>query len=82
MRSINPIYPKPGPKVRVKLPHSEACMHLKIAGQVREVALTESGNMVQVYNHDGSPLSFPITPGEGGFYYDRELKMHYVYPQI
>ncbi len=51
--------------VRVVLPHSEVCMHMRVAGQTRWVAPVESG-MAQIYNDSGSRFSAPITRGEAG----------------
>jgi hypothetical protein len=58
----------PGDVVYVTLPWSEACMHLKLTDQVRQVRILDSG--VQILNEDGTPYSFPITHGEAGVYSD------------
>lgn len=50
--------------MRLELPYSEVCMHLRLAGTVREVRVLTAG--VQILNEDGSPCSFPITHGEAG----------------
>jgi len=55
----------PDSAVRVGLPHSEVCMHLRLAGETRWVAPVES-SMAQIYSEDGSPYSTPITLGEAG----------------
>lgn len=63
-----------GDVVRVQLPHSEVCMHMRLAGQVRPVQfLSPAGQsaVVQILNEDGSHFSFPILPGEAGFYRGR-----------
>jgi hypothetical protein len=51
--------------VRVVLPHSEVCMHIRIAGQTRWVAPV-GRLMAQVFDDDGSRYSAPITRGEAG----------------
>lgn len=60
----------PGTIVSVKLPYSEVCMHLKVAGQVRNVEVFNHG--AQILNEDGSRYSFPITLGEAGIYADAQ----------
>ncbi len=57
--------------VLVQVPHSEAAMHLRIAGQWRWVAPRPNG-MAQVLSPDGSPFSAPITRGEAGIPYNAE----------
>lgn len=59
---------KPGDVVRLKLPWSEVCMHLRIADQVRDVRVLDDG--AQILNDDGTPFSFPVTHGEAGIYTD------------
>lgn len=58
--------PPEGTRHRVKMPYSEVCMHLGVAG--KEMLTQYVGNhMVQILNDDGSPVSFPITMGEAGW---------------
>lgn len=57
---------KPGDIVKVTLPFSEVCMHMRVAGDVMAVKVLEHG--VQLLNDDGSNYSFPITHGEAGIY--------------
>jgi hypothetical protein len=59
---------KSGDVVRVKLPWSEACMHMRVADQVRNVKVFD--NAASILNEDGTPFSFPITHGEAGIYSD------------
>lgn len=61
---------KPGDVVRVQLPWSEACMHLRVADAVRDVRILETG--AQILNADGTPYSFPVTHGEAGIYRDAQ----------
>jgi hypothetical protein len=49
----------------VTLPHSEVCMHMRVAGARMFVALTE-GDMAQLYTLEGVKFSSPITRGEAG----------------
>lgn len=55
----------PEDAVRVLLPHSEVCMHMRIAGETRWVAPVDGG-MAQIYNDHGSRFSAPVTHGEAG----------------
>ena len=59
---------KSGDVVSVRLPWSEVCMYLKVAGQVRNVHVFSHG--AQILNEDGTRLSFPILLGEAGIYQD------------
>jgi hypothetical protein len=61
---------KSGDVVRLRLPWSEACMYLKVAGQVRDVHVFTHG--AQILNEDGTRYSFPVTLGEAGIYSDAE----------
>ena len=58
-----------GDTVTVTLPYSEVCMHLKVAGKTREVAVLPNG--AQIIGPDGRLFSFPITHGEAGLTVDR-----------
>jgi hypothetical protein len=51
--------------VRVKLPHSEVCMHMRIAGQNRWTAKV-SRYAAQIYSDDESPFSSPVLLAEAG----------------
>lgn len=57
-----------GERVRVRLPYSEVCMHLRVAGQVREVEVLENG--AQILDENGRRFSFPVTHGEAGIFRD------------
>jgi hypothetical protein len=59
-------YVHPGDVVKVQLPYSEVCMHMKVAGQIRSIEVL--ANSAQILNDDGSEFSFPITYGEAGIY--------------
>jgi len=52
--------------VRAIMPYSEVCVHLRVAGTAMLAKLID-GTMVQLFNENGSPFSFPITAGEAGF---------------
>jgi hypothetical protein len=50
----------------LRLPYSEVCMHMKVAGQ--EMWGSPAGDlMVQLWDDEGRPFSFPITRGEAGW---------------
>jgi hypothetical protein len=53
-----------GDTVRVELPYSEVCMHMRVAGKIMSVHVQEHG--AQLVTGDGRPFSFPITHGEAG----------------
>lgn len=57
-----------GDRVRVRLPYSEVCMHLHVAGLTRTVEVQEHG--AQIIDDDGRPFSFPVTHGEAGIHRD------------
>lgn len=61
---------KTGDKVLVQLPWSEVCMFMKVADQVRPVEILPDG--AQIFNADGTKLSFPVTHGEAGIYQDAQ----------
>jgi hypothetical protein len=80
-----PVRLAPGDTVRVELPYSEVCLHMKIAGAVHDVELLRGGSglgMAQVLDHDGRPYSFPITQGEAGIYMDRRGFYAYAAPAV
>lgn len=92
-----------GPQVRVRpglvyahvLPHSEVCMHMKVAGKVMAFKLIESVHKnepwwqysVQLLRDDGTCFSGTITTGEGGLYNDHSKsrqpeQFFYFYPEF
>jgi hypothetical protein len=64
----------PGDVVMVELPHSEVCMHMRIAGAVHEVELFRESRsglaMAQILDRDRRPFGGAVTPGEAGIYSD------------
>lgn len=59
----------PGDRVRVRLPYSELCCHMRVAGRVMAVEITDGAYpAAQLIGDDGSPFSAPITLGEAGIY--------------
>jgi len=72
---------RPGDRVRLELPHSEVCMHMRVAGRVMDVRMTEGRYpMAQLLNPDGSEFSFPIGTGEAGIFGDLD-RGFYCYPE-
>lgn len=55
--------------VRVELPFSEVCMHMRVAGRLMLVRPLPDG-MAQILNEDGSPFSAPVTRAEAGLPYE------------
>ena len=54
-----------GSTVTLVLPYSEVNMHMRVAGQIRNVKVLPD-NSAQILNSDGSPFSFPVLWGEAG----------------
>ena len=81
-RSTTPVRLAIGDTVRLELPYSEVCLHMKIAGAVYNVELLcyPGGlGMAQVLAEDGRPFGAPVTPGEAGIYIDSGG--FYAYPE-
>lgn len=57
-----------GDVIRLRMPFSEVCMYMNLAGSARTVRLTEE--MAQLLDVNGAPYSAPITWGEAGIYRD------------
>lgn len=75
--SADRIYLRPGDRVRLEMPFSEVCMHMRVAGTAMDVELLsgDRGNAgrpwfaVQLYRPgEPCPFSLPITPGEAGIF--------------
>jgi hypothetical protein len=60
-----PLSQMPPRTVRVKLPHSEVCMHLQVAGRDHWVAPTDDRG-AQIYEDTGRKLSAPVLLAEAG----------------
>jgi hypothetical protein len=58
-------YRLPANAQRVVLPHSEVCMHMRVAGEAMWVAPV-GAYMAQLYDDGGRKFSIPITRGEAG----------------
>lgn len=72
---------RPGDRVRIELPYSEVCMHMRVAGRVMDVRMTDGRYpMAQLLNPDGSEFSAPILTGEAGIFGDVE-RGFYCYPE-
>lgn len=70
-----------GDRVRVRLPFSEVCDHMKVEGLYRTVELVgDRLPMAQILNEDGTPFSSPITTGEAGIYNSPQGPYVYVEP--
>jgi hypothetical protein len=72
---------KSGDRVEVILPHSEVCMHMRVAGKRAIVEVVTNGlnyTSAQIRRQDGTPFSAAVTLGEAGLYEDREGV--YTYP--
>lgn len=60
----------PGTMYSKIMPHSEVCMHIRVAGRRMVFTLTDRGS-VQLWKR-GRHYSSPILPGEAGVYQDEE----------
>src|SRR5947209_19955610 len=72
-------YLQAGEVVRVRLPYSEVCMHMRVAGKPMNVQIVGDGTstVAQLLRDNGSPFSFPILLGEAGIHTDGAGR-HYV----
>ena len=75
----NRVYVQAGDVIRLRLPWSEVCMHMRVAGKPMNVQIVVEGTsaVAQLLTDDGSRFSFPILLGEAGIYTDGAGK-HYV----
>lgn len=77
-------YAQPGETVTLELPWSEVCMSMHVAGRTAQVRLEpcdDHGRCVaQIFDDNGRPFSFPVLPGEAGFY--RNTDGWYYYPPV
>lgn len=72
-------YLQAGDVIRVRLPYSEVCMHMRVAGKPMNVQIMSDGEtlVAQLLNDDGTRFSFPILLGEAGIQTDG-IGRHYV----
>jgi hypothetical protein len=66
-------YVQPGDVVRLELPCSEVCMHMRVAETIRRVRVEPGGRWgpsAQILNDSGTCFSIPILMSEAGFYRD------------
>jgi hypothetical protein len=69
-----------GETVTLYMPFSEVCMFMRIAGEAMQVRLqAPHGYANAQLFRNGREFSFPITPGEAGFYFE-EGRGYYCYP--
>lgn len=81
-KKSNKAYVIPGDTVYHRLPHSEVCMHMRVAGEKRKVRIESRGSnppVAQILNEDDSPFSAPILMGEAGFYASEQAGVYYCY---
>lgn len=69
---------KPGDRKTMTLPHSEVCMHMRVAGKPMRVELLNDARCVQLYDMNDKPFSAPILACEAGIFTDETG--HYYYP--
>jgi len=81
------VYVPIGEPVRVILPASEVCMHMRVTGKVMQVALVKDRPgapaytvSAQILREDGGRFGAPVLPGEAGFYQDGSI--WYCYPAV
>jgi hypothetical protein len=56
-------YVRPGERVTMLIAHSEAAMHMRVAGLLLEVLLTEDQHPMAQLHVSGHEYSWPITTG-------------------
>jgi hypothetical protein len=64
------------------MPHSEVCMHMRVAGHamfVKVVAGAMGITSAQLYDCQGNIFSAPITMGEAGFFFENGTRRYYCY---
>ncbi len=67
------VYLTIGDTIRVRLPYSEVCVHMRVAGKPMTVQIVGTEYPVaQLIGDDGAPFSGPILLGEAGIYTDGE----------
>ena len=75
-----PYYPEVGEKVILRLPASEVCLHMGVAGKRMPVSLLKSPRGIfscQIWHEDGERMfSAPVTPYEAGFLRDRNSRWY------
>lgn len=70
---------KPGERGYKTMPHSEVCMHMRVAGKRMLFELLDKEHpSVQLFRDDGEFFSMPITYGEAGVF--RDNAGFYYYP--
>jgi len=70
---FNRIYVERGKFYRVKLPWSEVCMHMQVAGKEMLISVVgEYYAMAQIHEDNGQVFSAPVTLGEAGVYSEGE----------
>lgn len=81
--SKTPLPVKAGDRILVEMPHSEVCMHMRIAGKPMTIEIVKAdmwGHVVQIYDREGRKFSVPILTCEAGVYgYGEGM---YVYPYL
>jgi len=70
--SSGQVYVEVGDAIRLRLPYSEVCMHMRVAGKPMNIQIVEEGGSpaAQLLNDDGSRFSSPILLGEAGIFTD------------
>lgn len=71
---MNLRYVKTGDVVRKRLPWSEVCMYMRVAGKFFDCEIKDKS--VQLWK-DNRKFSIPITHGEAGFYTNTEGRHWY-----
>jgi hypothetical protein len=67
--SYQRVYVRRGTKFANVMPHSEVCMHMRVAGKTMGCELVGPRPMVQLFDIESQrPFSAPILTGEAGIY--------------
>src|SRR5438067_1423729 len=72
------MYLNVGDIVRLRLPYSEVCMHMRVAGKFMRVQVLPEGMslMAQLYDDSGIRFSFPILLSEAGIFTDSAGRLY------
>lgn len=68
-------YVRPGELVKVRMPASEVCMHMRITDHVMWAQVLDT-RTVQLRSDDMRPYSAPILAAEAGLYFDRTYGLY------
>lgn len=72
---------EPGEEGEAAMPHSEVCMHMRVAGKRMKFRFLPNGRSVQLLNPDGTEFSAPISYADAGIFRNPDGTFYY-YPEL